>query len=68
LKVKGGHHGISIGPNALRIVWPKTADWLKSHSVQKPVQKPVRKPVQKTIKKRQAVTGAKRARTEEKNH
>jgi polyhydroxyalkanoate synthase len=68
LKVKGGHHGISIGPNALRLVWPKTADWLKSHSVLKPAQKSVRKSAQKNSKKLQAVVSAKRARTAEENH
>jgi polyhydroxyalkanoate synthase len=35
LKVKGGHHGLSIGPSALSFVWPKTAEWLKSRSAQK---------------------------------
>lgn len=35
LEVKGGHHGLSIGASALRFVWPKTAEWLKSRSVQK---------------------------------
>lgn len=62
LKVKGGHHGISIGPNALRIVWPKTADWLKSRSVRKSAHKSV----QKVVKKRQAVGRAKLAQTTEK--
>lgn len=28
LKVKGGHHGLSIGLSALKIVWPKSAEWL----------------------------------------
>lgn len=28
LKVKGGHHGITIGSSALNFVWKKTADWL----------------------------------------
>ncbi|MBK7996291.1 MAG: alpha/beta fold hydrolase [Blastocatellia bacterium] len=32
LKVKGGHHGLSIGLSAIKIVWPKTVDWLLSHS------------------------------------
>lgn len=32
LKVKGGHHGLSIGLSAVTIVWPKTVDWLLSHS------------------------------------
>lgn len=30
LQVKGGHHGLSIGPSALQTVWPKAADWLRS--------------------------------------
>ncbi len=30
LQVKGGHHGLSIGPGALTTVWPKTAEWLKA--------------------------------------
>ncbi len=29
LKVKGGHHGITIGTSAQTIVWKKTAGWLK---------------------------------------
>jgi len=32
LTVKGGHHGLSIGPSALTIVWPKSAEWLKARS------------------------------------
>lgn len=32
LTVKGGHHGLSIGPSALKIVWPKSAEWLKARS------------------------------------
>lgn len=28
LKVKGGHHGITIGSGALNFVWGKTADWM----------------------------------------
>jgi polyhydroxyalkanoate synthase len=30
LQVKGGHHGLSIGPSALQTVWPRTADWLRA--------------------------------------
>lgn len=30
LSVKGGHHGLSMGPSALQTVWPKTAAWLRS--------------------------------------
>lgn len=30
LRVKGGHHGLSIGPAALQIVWPKAAEWLRA--------------------------------------
>jgi polyhydroxyalkanoate synthase subunit PhaC len=33
LIVKGGHHGLSIGPSALQIVWPKSAQWLKDHAI-----------------------------------
>jgi polyhydroxyalkanoate synthase len=29
LRVKGGHHGITIGSSALKTVWPHTANWLK---------------------------------------
>jgi polyhydroxyalkanoate synthase len=29
LKVKGGHHGITIGTSALAIVWKKTAEWMR---------------------------------------
>lgn len=29
LKVKGGHHGITIGTSAQTIVWKKTAEWLR---------------------------------------
>ncbi|KAF0248236.1 MAG: polyhydroxyalkanoate synthase [bacterium] len=32
LKVKGGHHSISIGLSAITIVWPKTLEWLLAHS------------------------------------
>jgi polyhydroxyalkanoate synthase len=32
LTVKGGHHGLSIGPSALTIVWPRSAEWLKIRS------------------------------------
>jgi len=32
LKVKGGHHGLSIGMSAVTIVWPKTAEWLLTHN------------------------------------
>lgn len=32
LKVKGGHHGLSIGNSAVKIVWPKTAEWLLKQS------------------------------------
>lgn len=28
VKVKGGHHGITIGTSALKFVWQKTADWM----------------------------------------
>lgn len=28
IKVKGGHHGITIGTSALKFVWKKTADWM----------------------------------------
>ncbi|MBS1797297.1 MAG: alpha/beta fold hydrolase [Acidobacteria bacterium] len=28
LKVRGGHHGITIGTSAQRIVWGRTADWM----------------------------------------
>lgn len=30
LKVKGGHHGITIGSSALNFVWKKTAEWLSA--------------------------------------
>jgi polyhydroxyalkanoate synthase len=29
LKVKGGHHGITIGTSAQTVVWKKTAEWMK---------------------------------------
>jgi polyhydroxyalkanoate synthase len=29
VKVKGGHHGITIGTSALGFVWQKTADWMR---------------------------------------
>ncbi len=29
LKVKGGHHGITIGTSAQTVVWKKTSEWLK---------------------------------------
>ncbi len=32
LKVKGGHHGISVGAGALKIVYPKSAEWLHKRS------------------------------------
>lgn len=32
LTVNGGHHGLSVGPSALKIVWPKSAEWLKARS------------------------------------
>lgn len=32
LRVKGGHHGITVGPSALKIVWTKTAEWLRERS------------------------------------
>lgn len=32
VKVKGGHHGLSIGLSAITIVWPKTIKWLLNHS------------------------------------
>lgn len=32
LKIKGGHHGLSIGPGALKVVWPRTAEWLRARS------------------------------------
>ncbi|MBI4850722.1 MAG: alpha/beta fold hydrolase [Acidobacteria bacterium] len=32
LKVKGGHHGLSIGGSAITIVWPKTVEWLLAHN------------------------------------
>ncbi|MEW6732447.1 MAG: class III poly(R)-hydroxyalkanoic acid synthase subunit PhaC, partial [Acidobacteriota bacterium] len=32
LRVNGGHHGLSIGPSALKIVWPKSAQWLRDRS------------------------------------
>lgn len=28
VKVKGGHHGITIGTSALNFVWQKTVDWM----------------------------------------
>ncbi|HNB72687.1 MAG TPA: alpha/beta fold hydrolase [Acidobacteriota bacterium] len=28
IRVKGGHHGISVGPGAIKLVWPKTVEWL----------------------------------------
>lgn len=31
LKVKGGHHSLSIGLSAVTTVWPKTVDWLTLH-------------------------------------
>lgn len=31
LKVKGGHHSLSIGFSAITIVWPKTVEWLINH-------------------------------------
>jgi polyhydroxyalkanoate synthase len=31
LAVNGGHHGISIGPSAVKIVWPHVAHWLVKH-------------------------------------
>lgn len=30
LKVKGGHHGITIGSSALGFVWQKTAEWISA--------------------------------------
>jgi polyhydroxyalkanoate synthase len=32
LRVKGGHHSLSIGLSAINIVWPKTAEWLMEHN------------------------------------
>lgn len=32
LSVKGGHHGLTVGPGALRTVWPHTAQWLQARS------------------------------------
>ncbi|MBL8150111.1 MAG: class III poly(R)-hydroxyalkanoic acid synthase subunit PhaC [Blastocatellia bacterium] len=32
LQVKGGHHGLSIGPSAIKTVWPKSAEWLSARS------------------------------------
>ncbi|HEY0427376.1 MAG TPA: alpha/beta fold hydrolase [Pyrinomonadaceae bacterium] len=29
LKVRGGHHGITIGSSALNFVWKKTSEWMK---------------------------------------
>ena len=29
LRFKGGHHGITIGSSARKLVWPKTAEWLR---------------------------------------
>lgn len=36
LRVKGGHHGVSIGPKALGIVWPKTVAWLAERDASTP--------------------------------
>jgi polyhydroxyalkanoate synthase subunit PhaC len=30
ITIKGGHHGLSIGPAAQSVVWPKTVEWLRS--------------------------------------
>jgi polyhydroxyalkanoate synthase len=30
ISIKGGHHGLSIGPAAQSVVWPKTVEWLRS--------------------------------------
>ncbi|MBI3949435.1 MAG: class III poly(R)-hydroxyalkanoic acid synthase subunit PhaC [Acidobacteria bacterium] len=32
LTVKGGHHGLSIGPSARTVFWPKSVEWLKARS------------------------------------
>ena len=31
LRVKGGHHSLSIGLSAIKTVWPKTREWLLAH-------------------------------------
>lgn len=30
LRFKGGHHGITIGSTAQKLVWPKSAEWLRN--------------------------------------
>ncbi|MCS6886112.1 MAG: alpha/beta fold hydrolase [Acidobacteriota bacterium] len=32
LRVKGGHHGLSIGLSAIKVVWPRSAAWLAKRS------------------------------------
>jgi polyhydroxyalkanoate synthase subunit PhaC len=49
LVVKGGHHGLSIGPSALQIVWPKSAQWLKNRSSASTPQQPKSARQQKTV-------------------
>lgn len=45
LQVKGGHHGLSIGPSALQTVWPRTASWLSERQAARPQKR--RKPARK---------------------